>query len=87
MTPTTSREAERQMMLDPMRWPCWPWLPVKRYSETPGQPPDCALIYADDTVDGQPVTLFEHPYKTKRPDRLETFANVDAMLDAGWVVD
>lgn len=80
-TAQAERDKHRAMMLDPQRWPRWPWLPIKRRGHNqPGT--ECAAIYADDTVEGEPVTV-----KFPRPGQPKVYTDVDAVLDDGWIVD
>lgn len=84
-TPTqTERDRNRDMMLDPTRWPRWPWLPVKKGSSFPYV---LGVIYAGDTVEGQPVTVCASHPTLSSVDGPKTYTDVDAVLDDGWVVD
>lgn len=90
----TDRERQRRMMLSPMDWPRWPVLPLKRpeaYND-PGRE-DLGLLVA---WQGHLTTVYfanlgELGKGTfaevfgKLPQR--KYADVDAILDAGWKVD
>lgn len=71
------------MMLVPLRWPSWPWLPLKRYVRDHGAP-EVAMMYAGDTTPNCKVRLWTgYP----RASVTKTYDNVDALLADGWVVD
>jgi hypothetical protein len=57
------RAKERAMLLDPTRWPRWPWLPVKKIGEH--GPVAHGLVYADDTDEGQPLQVW--PFLDYKP--------------------
>jgi hypothetical protein len=79
------RTEHRTMMLDPRRWPYWPWLPVKHITRDVAE---FGAIYADDTDEGKPVRVFMRNMGTAPPEERErTFLDVDGVLDAGWRVD
>lgn len=76
---------ERERMLSPMLWPMWPWLPVKRRGQ---EGIECGRIWADDTIEGQPVTVYRWPDEAPPEDRIiKKYTDVDAVLDDGWVID
>lgn len=79
-----TRAEDREMMLTPLRWPRWPWLPVKQ-PQADGSWPNIGSIYADDTEEGKPVTVRFDP--KLNPNEPKTYPDVDALLDDGWVVD
>lgn len=79
------REEERDMMLSPLRWPLWPWLPIKQEPKSRGMLPKIARIYADDTNEGKPITVRFDP--KLNPEENKIYRDVDALLDDGWVVD
>lgn len=70
---------DREMLLSPLTWPAWPWLPMKR-SKGHGWP-DFGRVYADDTTAGEPVRLFDGAGEPA------SYKDVDALLDDGWRVD
>lgn len=85
------RDAELAMMGSPLRWPRWPWLPLKRTGDH--GPPETGVLYAED-VDGparwasasrRPKTTVR-AYEKGAPDLAE-YPSVEAMYDDGWVVD
>jgi hypothetical protein len=76
------REREKAKMLDPLSWPMWPWLPLKR--QVDGRI-EFGAMYADDTDDGKPVRVFVRA--GREVGREDQFPDHDGLLDAGWVVD
>lgn len=87
MTPddrAARRAQDLAMMRDSSRWPYWPILPLKRYGAL-GQADHGFLwaegglrIFAREALDDS-TAIDQLPY--------ETFASLEAMLDAGWTVD
>lgn len=72
-------EAATKMLADPIRWPQWPWLPMKRR----GDSLEVGRVYADDTSPDEPVRLFKGALGAS----IETFPNHAALVAAGWIVD
>lgn len=89
---------DKAFMSDPNKWPCWPFLPVKRYTAQAGPGPVCGLILA---VEGQMTTVyFASMFRTEgRVGELTTdfikneaikrtvYEDIDKLLADGWIVD
>lgn len=77
------------MVRNPGRWPCWPWLPVKRRNHSL-EDKNLGLLVDD----GKAPTVY-HVYLFALPKTPEAFkaapqtryATHEAMLADGWVVD
>ena len=82
------RQQDVQHMLDRQHWPKWPWLPLKRWVD--GQM-ETAVLHADEPeVDPRIhfINVFAIRTYFPTPDmRTEQFANLRAIVDAGWMVD
>lgn len=79
---------DKQMILDPEEWPCWPLLPVKKPDElfkNNDFNSGCGIIVAGQ----RPFTVFHT--NLFAPDFVNCDVNmydtVDDLLQAGWVVD
>jgi len=86
--PEYTREDHRAMILDPFKWPHLV-LPIKRYKD--GQM-DTALVFAgmerlkpSDPIQVKLNTTIFGPLPGES--KMTVYANVDALLDDGWVVD
>ena len=82
---------DRAMVLNPNKWPRWPFLPMKR----PGNhgPECCFLVQQKELIlyktymfglDDLPGDTFAEKVKDVKTYRYD---NVDALLADGWVVD
>lgn len=87
-------ETEKALMQDPDDWPCWPMLPVKRYSTKEGSWPETGLMIAKSNVAGgvEPtvymLNLFgEHTIKEFIECKKHKYESLDALVDDGWIVD
>lgn len=76
-------------MADVGAWPCWPWLPMKRYTNGANE---CCVVHADDIgtacVRVYFINLFE--IKTWFPEpgwKSESYSSTGGVLNAGWIVD
>lgn len=83
--PVGRREADRKMILGEWLWPHGDRLPVKnpsRYADDDKR--SMGVIYA-----GLPTVVNIHNVYDGEPGRveIEQYADVDALLDAGWTVD
>jgi len=74
-----------------MKWPKWPWLPIKRHTITGGI--QCALLHADD-YDGETTPVYlDNLYSDTvsffpRPDcPVVRYVSLEAMFADGWMVD
>lgn len=91
---------DREFILNPVLWPRWPLLPLKRRNDK-NPPFDCGLLIAVDPAKGKLATTVFCAYlfglqngKTIKEllidnpnvERIE-YDNVDALLADGWVVD
>jgi hypothetical protein len=78
------------MMADPSKWPCWPWLPMKR--DRAGDR-ETAVLHADDFPDKPAylykINLFEirSYFPTPEMEKTQQYDNFAAMLVDGWKVD
>lgn len=81
--PGTSRDIE--MMKNPLNWPRWPWLPLKRCTRPEdGQWDEFGVIYAD--VDDRPIVvtiLFNNDLSDKKC----KYDSFEAVAADGWHVD
>lgn len=94
MRPTLRTEPDHKaMMLNPDRWPQWPFLPVKNYRrDIPGYPwdgmPNCGLMVFFDNV---PPTVFMTSLYDMKPGWTDgpqlKYASIDELLAQGWIVD
>lgn len=88
MTRQKASDRDVEMMLNPLRWPRWPWLPVKRYL---GGRMECGLLYADDSTEVILGNLYalEPGLKTlaERGLASKKYESVDALVADGWEVD
>lgn len=79
---------DKEMIENPLNWPRYPFLPVKRYRK-PGELADCRVIWVGARTRLVEANLFALP-KTKE-DFLALpyteYANIEAVLADGWVVD
>jgi len=85
---------DRGMILDPEFWPRWPLLPVKRYPKAGGM--ECGFLVAAENV--RWTVFLESIYglakygqslkevAEKIPNKIE-YADLDALLADGWIVD
>lgn len=77
------------MIRNPLRWPCWPWLPLKRRNNSL-EDKNLGILCAD----GKSLTVY-HVYLFDLPKTKEEFESVpkseyathEAMLQDGWIVD
>ncbi len=77
-------DRHRSMMLDPERWPAWPFLPLKRYVEGAGL--DVAVLAAAPR-DGRTVAFaVGNMFDRTTVERVEK-RTVESVLADGWVVD
>lgn len=77
---------DKQMILNPDRWPQWPCLPLKRY----GKDRDVeigVLTHDDDYVRGVYVVSMTNLFSNTPPAEFKTYNNVDELLVDGWEVD
>lgn len=88
--PAPTPEQELAMMLNPDKWPLWPFLPLKNLKEREGGWPKPAVLYSPYTKNN---TLYLHEGKSLH-DKLNsseakkvTKEELREMIAAGWVVD
>ena len=80
-----TRADDKEMIEHPERWPLGPLLPVKnRKKPTEDGWPLLGIIWSDDPTYVYVGILGLTDYETCPKER---YADVDALLDAGWVVD
>jgi hypothetical protein len=85
----------KAFMEDPEKWPSWPLLPVKRYTEKPRgglNLPDCALLYDDLSRTGVAPTVYLENLFTATPESMKTAEKIEYqdfadLIADGWVVD
>lgn len=84
--PRSIEEATLQMLNDPSSWPRWPWLPMKKRPGGIADPNGLGYIYGDP---GQPIILHVGNMLSTDMSKLPTltFESVEALMQAGWVVD
>lgn len=78
------RDREKRMMNNPLDWPMWPYLPLKRINT---HEPSCGYILAQH---GRETTvylanIFDRGWKG--PIDFKEYESFDAIIDDGWVVD
>lgn len=90
------RNRDRSMMLNSLKWPRWPLLPVKNSQIVPkGSFPECGFI-----IDAGPLArngrfniyvadIFDASACAKAVTEAPkySYVDIDAALDAGWMVD
>jgi len=88
MVTATNRFHHKSMIEEPNRWP-YLHLPLKNSQDRePGGFPQCSLTFGpkeDGSILIYKINLWMLPITDETP--RETFQDVDALLDAGWVVD
>lgn len=81
---------EIRFILNDGQWPLWPVLPIKRRPEVEGEDNE-AIILASDQMTIYFVlvpNLKTGNLKEQLADkRTEKFASIEALIDAGWLVD
>ena len=83
---------DRDMILHPVLWPKWPYLPVKRHLYTEGgeyKELECGVIFLNTKFNIYLVNLFMLP-KTEeefRETKHYEYTNVDDLLADKWIVD
>jgi hypothetical protein len=83
---------DRAMILWPLMWPKWPYLPVKRWVTEPkfgGRDLECGILWTGTGFNIYLVNLFLMP---KTPEEFKAtehhaYDNVDDLLKDGWIVD
>jgi len=85
---------DKQMMMEHQGWPLWPFLPVKKRSDKPGEWPTCGVITVDDDGKNTVPTVYEQSVDEIARDGvfdkrkvLRKYENIDSMVADGWVVD
>jgi hypothetical protein len=94
MTRRNERRArDAKQMSDPLLWPYWPWLPIKRHIAADSAP-QCAVMHADETGQNNrsvPIyTTYMFTIKSFFPTSdmpRTTYASLDELQNDGWVVD
>lgn len=96
--PVGDSRDHKGMILDADRWPCWPFLPVKRNNNSL-EDKNLGVVMCDPqythAVKGSAKFVVYHVYLFDRPkgkDEWESapkteYNNVDEMLRDGWIVD
>lgn len=78
---------DKEMILSPSRWPCWPLLPLKRRTRDANDP-ECGFICATNQASKR---VFLGNIFTAKGDMKSTkfldYSDVDALLADGWQVD
>jgi hypothetical protein len=85
-----TREQHLAMISDPSRWPCWPFLPLKRPKAGGTWPPDMGLLWAGSgglTVHACNLLVVPPTAAEFRSLPSQTYASAEEMLDDGWLVD
>ncbi len=85
---------DKEMILDEDRWPQWPFLPMKKYTDSW---PDCQVIHAASKTTLIKVNLYNLPptildcfmFNLEELNQLpkQTYSSIDEMLADGWIVD
>jgi hypothetical protein len=83
---------DRSMILHPVMWPKWPYLPVKRWVTEPkfgGRELECGIIWTATGFNVYKVNLFLMPKTAEEFKATDHHAydNVDDLLKDGWIVD
>lgn len=73
------------MIADEDRWPCWPRLPVKRYTDNSAWP-EIGVVIAGEKTTVRLATLFDDK-ATLLAATTKVYPSIDAMLIDGWIVD
>lgn len=68
-------------------WPLWPVLPMKRPKEDGGMPDTAVMYTGEHNTLYLDVNVFALAVGDLPNSRKQTFDSLDALLDAGWVVD
>ena len=92
MTKYAFRHADKEFIQEPLKWPHWPILPLKRYANSTHY--ECSCIISQEsyyTTDG-PITVFHCSMYRLNDKWLEdhkqtTYASIDDLLADGWRVD
>ena len=79
----TAEQATARMFQDEDSWPNWPVLPIKKRDST--RPEDCGLLFTGGNVVYLKNLFDPTPIDDSTP-KLE-FADRDAIITAGWIVD
>ena len=89
---------DKQMIMDPTSWPAWPYLPLKRKNNSLEDGNLGVMLatqeHADAVKGTRPFCIF-HVYMFAPPKGKEEwdaakrteYANLDALLADGWIVD
>lgn len=83
-----TKDRDKKMISNPLDWPSWPFLPIKRWQENASQL-ETALIYVKDPLRVVTGNLFHLPkdYEKFRELPAVEYDTIDAILADGWVVD
>lgn len=74
---------DRDFILDQEQWPMWPVLPMKCYRDGT----ESGWLRADSVGADGTVKLRVGNIYDSSPAEIREFPSIDAMLDAGWMVD
>ena len=84
---------EIRFILDESQWPAWPILPIKRRPEVDGEDNEAVILaWAPTTIhymliwDIESGTVGDVRNQVSKA-RTEEFETLEAMIDAGWLVD
>jgi hypothetical protein len=84
----TREQATARMVPNPDSWPSWPLLPLKNNKQKDANGfARLGCLYGDGTIQVFLVNMFEWGKKPLDQIEHETYANVDALIRAGWLVD
>ena len=87
MSKITDERDNLLMIQTPQEWPQWPWLPIKKWSDTRREM-DCAVINAGNLTTIWHTNLWALSRRTTFEDVSKTqFDSAEAIVAAGWVVD
>ena len=76
------------MMLDPARWPCWPFLPIKNPKVMDGSFPKIGCMFDSPNKEVRTTVYLTSIYEQiTREIKKEVYKSVDEILEAGWLVD
>ena len=82
----------KAFMLDPLMWPNWPALPVKRPTAC-NNLPECGVILAQDLTSAIPVVFICYLFDMPRTEaglkalKYYKYESFDLLVTDGWLVD
>lgn len=86
MSPEQERIESVALINDPGKWPCWPMLPLKKYTGRGGFP-DCAIL-VDEGGRTKKVYMADMSLSNLSKDTpVKEYPHAEAILDDGWRID